>query len=171
MSYDLERLAAFRESARRLDEVTREQDRTVERIIDDAERTINERVRAQRERREEAERTARTARDELWRVDRDERYARSDDEKLEYVERTRRQSVLLAEAEAEATERARRAAAWEDELDDCRREFEEAAFRVRQLLNGPGNRYTESLGMAVMRLEEALQAYYDTDVHVSGMQR
>lgn len=171
MSYDLERLSAFRESALRLDEVTREQDRVVERIIDDAGRAIEERLRAQRERREEAEHTARTARDELWRIDRDERYARTDDERLEYIEQTRRQAAIIAETEAEATERARRAAAWEDELDDRRREFEEAAFRVRQLLNGPGNRYTESLGMAVMRLEEALQAYYDTDVHVSGKSR
>lgn len=147
MACDLDKLAAFRESA------------------------IDERVRAQEERRDEAERTARTTRDELWRIDRDERYARTDDERLEYAEQTRRQAVLLAEEEAEATERARRAAAWAEELDDCRREFGEAAFRVRQILNGPGNRYAESLGMTVMRLERALQTYYDTDTYVSGKQR
>lgn len=171
MAHDLDELAAFRESATRLDEVMREQDRVIEGIIADAERAIDRRVREEGNRREEAERTARTARDELWKIDHEGRYARSDDERLEYAEQTRREAVALAEAQAEAEARARRAAAWEDELDDCRREFAEAAFKVRQLLNGPGNRYAETLGLSVMRLEEALQAYYDTDAHVSGKHR
>lgn len=164
---DVEELAAFRASAERLDSVMREQDRIIERIMCDLQQTMEDRIREVRGFREEAEATARTAEDKLWHIDHDVRYAHSDDERLDYWQETRRQAVLLAEAKAEAETRARRAADYEAQLIERKREFDDAVFKVMQILEGPGNRYTETLGLSVAQLERALDEYYAVDVSVN----
>ena len=167
MARDVEELAAFRASAERLDTVMREQDRIIERIMSDLQEAMEARIREVRGLREEAEATARVADDKLWHIDRDVRYTHSDDERLAYWEETRRQAVLLAEAKAEAEQRARRAADAEAELIERKREFDDAVFKVRQILEGPSNRYTETLGRSVANLERALDEYFATDVSVN----
>lgn len=164
MARDVEELAAFRTSAERLDSVMREQDRVIERIMSDLQQEMDERIREVRNLREEAEDTARTAENKLWHIDHDVRYARSDEDKLDYWQETRRQAVILAEAKAEAEQRAQRAADYEAELLERKKDFDDAVFRVMQLLHGPGNRYTETLGLSVMNLERALDEYYATDI-------
>lgn len=167
MARDVEELAAFRASAERLDSVMREQDRIIERIMSDLQQMMEDRIREVRGLREEAEATARTAEDKLWHIDHDIRYEHSDDERLEYWQETRRQAVLLAEAKAEAEDRARLAADYEEQLIERKREFDEAVFKVMQILEGPGNRYTETLGRSVTQLERALDEYYAVDVSVN----
>lgn len=171
MTRESEALAAFRQSASDLNMVMREQDHLIMRIIEDARRAIDARVKEQQTLREEAEDTARTAHDELWHLDRNERYARTDEKKLEYLQQTRRQAVLLAEAEAEAQNRARTAARWEDELKACQKDFEQAAFLVEQILHGPGNAYAETLGASIANLERVLDEYLQTDIYVRGKTR
>ena len=164
MARDVEELAAFRASAERLDSVMREQDRVIERIMSDLQQEMDDRIREVRNLREEAEDTVRTAENKLWHIDHDVRYARSDEDKLDYWQETRRQAVILAEAKTEAEQRAQRAADYEAELLERKKDFDDAVFRVMQLLHGPGNRYTETLGLSVMILERALDEYYATDI-------
>lgn len=167
MARDVEELAAFRASAERLDSVMREQDRIIERIMFDLQQMMEDRIREVRGFREEAEAAALAAEDKLWHIDHDVRYAHSDDERLAYWEETRRQTLLLAEAKAEAEKRASRAADYEAKLIERKQEFDDAVFKVTQILEGPGNRYTEALGRSVSQLERALDEYFSVDVHVN----
>lgn len=171
MSQEREALEAFRQSAGTLGAVMREQDREITRIIEDLRRAVRECVEGQARLREEAEDTARAASDGLWHIDRNERYARTDEEKIAYAEQTRQQAVLLAEAKAEADERARRAAEGEERLRACQKDVEQAAYEVERILNGPGNTYAETLGTSIGRLEQALDDYLQTDTYVSHARR
>ena len=149
MARDVEELAAFRASAERLDSVMREQDRVIERIMSDLQQEMDDRIREVRNLREEAEDTVRTAENKLWHIDHDVRYARSDEDKLDYWQETRRQAVILAEAKAEAVQRAQRAADYEAELLERKKDFDDAVFRVMQLSSARWMNTTRPISPAI----------------------